>query len=70
MTDISFTVAKTDLDAAMKACLKVQKEIDAATVTSDDRIGRVSLVGAGMKSSPGSPPSCSRRSIRTASTLR
>jgi aspartate kinase len=53
VTDISFTVAKTDLDAAMKACLKVQKEIDAATVTSDDRIGRVSLVGAGMKSSPG-----------------
>ncbi len=53
VTDISFTVAKTDLNAAMKACLKVQKEIDATTVTSDDRIGRVSLVGAGMKSSPG-----------------
>ena len=52
-TDISFTVAKTDLGAAMKACQKVQKEIDAATVTSDDQIGRVSLVGAGMKSSPG-----------------
>ncbi len=53
VTDISFTVAKTDLEAATKACQKVQKEIDAATVTSDDRIGRVSLVGAGMKSSPG-----------------
>jgi aspartate kinase len=53
VTDISFTVAKTDLTAAMKACKKIQKEIDAATVTSDDRIGRVSLVGAGMKSSPG-----------------
>ncbi|HWD95081.1 MAG TPA: aspartate kinase [Acidimicrobiales bacterium] len=53
VTDISFTVAKTDLEAATKACQKIQKEIDAATVTSDDRIGRVSLVGAGMKSSPG-----------------
>jgi aspartate kinase len=53
VTDISFTVAKTDLEAATEACQKIQKEIDAATVTSDDRIGRVSLVGAGMKSSPG-----------------
>ncbi|HEY5104615.1 MAG TPA: aspartate kinase [Acidimicrobiales bacterium] len=53
VTDISFTVAKTDLDAAMSACRKVQKEIDAATVTSDDNIGRVTIVGAGMKSSPG-----------------
>src|SRR6202453_3434558 len=39
VTDISFTVAKTDLEAATKACQKIQKEIDAATVTSDDRIG-------------------------------
>jgi aspartate kinase len=53
VTDISFTVAKTDLDAAMVACKKVQKEIDAATVSSDDNIGRVTIVGAGMKSSPG-----------------
>lgn len=53
VTDISFTVAKTDLEAALAACQKIQKEIGAATVTSDDGIGRVSLVGAGMKSSPG-----------------
>jgi len=53
VTDISFTVAKTELEAAMRACQKVQKEIGAATVTSDDDIGRVTIVGAGMKSSPG-----------------
>jgi aspartate kinase len=53
VTDISFTVAKTDLDAAMVACRKVQKDIGAAAVTSDDHIGRVTIVGAGMKSSPG-----------------
>jgi aspartate kinase len=53
VTDISFTVAKTDLDAARTACEKVQGEIGAEVVTSDDGIGRVSLVGAGMKSSPG-----------------
>ena len=53
VTDISFTVAKTDLDAAMNACQKVQDEIGASTLTSDDHIGRVTVVGAGMKSSPG-----------------
>jgi aspartate kinase len=52
-TDISFTVAKTDLDAALAACEIVRASIGATTLTSDDGIGRVSLVGAGMKSSPG-----------------
>jgi len=53
LTDISFTVGKTDLAAARDACDAVQGEIGAATLTTDDDIGRVSLVGAGMKSSPG-----------------
>lgn len=53
LTDISFTVAKTDLEAARATCLEVQKVIGAAEVSTDDNIGRVSLVGAGMKSSPG-----------------
>ena len=53
LTDISFTVGKTDLDAAMVACEKIRAQIGAAAVTSDDQIGRVSAVGAGMKSSPG-----------------
>jgi aspartate kinase len=53
VTDISFTVSKTDLEAAMTACQKVQKDIGAVAVTSDDHIGRVTIVGAGMKSSPG-----------------
>ena len=53
MTDISFTVPKTDLAAARATCDVVREEIGATEVTSDDGIGRVSLVGAGMKSSPG-----------------
>lgn len=53
LTDISFTVAKVDLEAASVACEKVKNEIGAAFVTSDDNIGRVSLIGAGMKSNPG-----------------
>jgi aspartate kinase len=53
MTDISFTVAKTDLDVSRDACNRVKDDIGAADVTTDDNIGRVSIVGAGMKSSPG-----------------
>ena len=53
LTDISFTVAKVDLEAASVACEKVKAEIGAAFVTSDDHVGRVSLIGAGMKTSPG-----------------
>ena len=53
MTDISFTVAKTDLDAARTVCQEVKEAIGAAEVTTDDSVGRVSIVGAGMKSSPG-----------------
>lgn len=53
MTDISFTVAKTDLDAARTVCQEVKEAIGAAEVTTDDAVGRVSIVGAGMKSSPG-----------------
>ncbi|HSN03284.1 MAG TPA: aspartate kinase, partial [Acidimicrobiales bacterium] len=53
MTDISFTVAKTDLEAARTVCQEVKEAIGAAEVTTDDAVGRVSIVGAGMKSSPG-----------------
>lgn len=53
LTDISFTVAKTDLDDAMKACETVKNEIGATSVESDNNIGRVSAIGAGMKTNPG-----------------
>ncbi len=53
LTDISFTVAMTDLALAREVCEAVRVEIGAAVVSSDDQIGRVSIVGAGMKSSPG-----------------
>ena len=52
-TDISFTVPKTDLDAALDACRSHADELSAAEVAADDAIGKVSLVGAGMKSHPG-----------------
>ena len=52
-TDISFTVAATDLENALAVCNTVATEIGAASVESTEKIGRVSVVGAGMKSSPG-----------------
>jgi aspartate kinase len=51
--DISFTVARDDLVPTMAACEAVAPTIGASGVSSDDGIGRVSLVGAGMKSHPG-----------------
>jgi aspartate kinase len=53
LTDISFTVAREDLAATMAVCEEVAPALGAAGVSSDDGIGRVSLVGAGMKSYPG-----------------
>lgn len=52
-TDISFTVPKADLKAASEIVERVAKEIGAAGVTHQADIAKVSLVGAGMKTSPG-----------------
>ena len=52
-TDISFTVPKTDLESALDACRSHADEFGAAEIAADDGIGKVSLVGAGMKSHPG-----------------
>jgi aspartate kinase len=52
-TDISFTVPKADLSAAMRVSETLAPEIGARAVTHDAEIARVSLVGAGMKTNPG-----------------
>ena len=52
-TDISFTMPMADLGESEAIVQRVADEIDAASVTHDDGIAKVSLVGAGMKSSPG-----------------
>jgi aspartate kinase len=53
LADISFTVAREDLAPTIAACEAVLPALGGRGVTSDDAIGRVSLVGAGMKSHPG-----------------
>ena len=52
-TDISFTVPMADLPTGLKVTEALAGEIGAAGVTHDAEIGRVSLVGAGMKTNPG-----------------
>jgi aspartate kinase len=53
LTDISFTLPRDDGEAALAALRSVQPEISFESVLYDDRIGKVSLVGAGMRSHPG-----------------
>jgi len=53
LTAISFTVAIDELAKANAVVTEVKDAIGATTVTTDDQIGRVSIIGAGMKSSPG-----------------
>ena len=52
-TDMTFTVPKDELTRATDVVDKVVVEIDAGGSSYDSSIGRVSLVGAGMKTNPG-----------------
>jgi aspartate kinase len=52
-TDISFTLPMAEGRHAMEMLEKVQPEVGFETLQYDDRIGKVSLVGAGMRSHPG-----------------
>jgi aspartate kinase len=52
-TDISFTMPMADMNVAEEIVRRVAADIGAAGVTHDNDIAKVSLVGAGMKSSPG-----------------
>jgi aspartate kinase len=52
-TDISFTAPKADLKKALEIVNGVAKEIGATTVTHVESVAKISLVGAGMKTSPG-----------------
>jgi aspartate kinase len=52
-TDISFTLPRDDGQAAMAALNGAQPDIGFDTLLYDDRIGKVSVIGAGMRSHPG-----------------
>jgi aspartate kinase len=52
-TDISFTMPRADIARASQCMEKIVVETEATGYRSDERIGRVSLIGAGMKTHPG-----------------
>jgi aspartate kinase len=52
-TDITFTLSKTNGPTAVAALEKTKGELGFEQVLYDDHVGKVSLVGAGMRSHPG-----------------
>jgi aspartate kinase len=52
-TDVSFTLPATDGATAMAALRKAQERVGFQELLYDDHIGKLSLVGAGMRSHPG-----------------
>ncbi len=52
-TDISFTIPKADVATAETIVQRIAAEVQARGVEHDSGIAKISLVGAGMKTSPG-----------------
>ena len=51
--ELSFTVPKNDLSAARRTLEPLARELELEDVVTDEEIGSVSLVGAGMRTHPG-----------------
>lgn len=51
--DISFTVAKSDLDAALKVLEENKERLTIKEIVHDDKAAKLSVVGAGMATNPG-----------------
>ncbi len=53
LTDLTFTVSRKDLRAALEIIQPVVLEIGAAGLVTDDEAGKISIVGTGMQNTPG-----------------
>ena len=53
VTDLTFTVAKSDLDEAIRVVEPVVKSIGAKGCVADAKLGKVSIIGIGMQNTPG-----------------
>ena len=51
--DITFTVSRQDLQCTLEVTKKIANEIKAGEVIFDDKVGKISIVGVGMISTPG-----------------
>ena len=52
-TDVSFTLPKTDGTVAVHALSRVKDQVGFEDLLYDDHVGKLSLIGAGMRSHPG-----------------
>jgi aspartate kinase len=53
ITDLTFTVAKSQLSKAMEVVKPLAKSIGARECLSDSKLGKVSIIGTGMQNTPG-----------------
>ncbi|MDY7019334.1 MAG: aspartate kinase [Chloroflexota bacterium] len=53
ITDLTFTVARNDLDSAMSIIEPVAKSIGAKQCTADATLAKISIVGTGIQNAPG-----------------
>lgn len=53
ITDLTFTVARDQMQDALKVVKSVAKQIGARDVATDPKMGKVSIVGTGMQNTPG-----------------
>lgn len=53
ITDLTFTVARSQLDESMKVVEPIAREIGAGQCVGDSTLGKVSIVGTGMQNTPG-----------------
>jgi len=53
ITDLTFTVAKSQLSKAMEVVKPIAQSIGARECVSDSRLGKVSIIGTGMQNTPG-----------------
>ena len=53
VTDISFTVSEADIDETLKLVRPVAEEIGSRDVVASTELGKVSIVGVGIQSTPG-----------------
>jgi aspartate kinase len=53
LADVTFTVSRNELRRALSVVEEAARKLGAREVTSDDKLGKVSIVGTGMQSAPG-----------------
>ncbi len=53
VTDISFTVSRSDLAKALRLVEPVARQLGAREVTSSDHVAKISIVGSGLAANPG-----------------